>query len=62
MGIEIIKPDIKEIADKKEGSYRLLRNEGRIYRPWIKDQGQHQETSPCCDMNNNLCCLFIQGE
>ena len=39
MSVEIIKPDIKEIADKKEGSYRLLRNEGRIYRPWIKDQG-----------------------
>ena len=39
MGIERRKPDRKERADKKEGSYRRLRNEGRIYRPWIKDQG-----------------------
>ena len=62
MRIEIIEPDIEEVADEKKWRHRLFGNERRIYRPWVKYEGQHQETTPGGDVYNNLRSFFIQRE
>jgi hypothetical protein len=62
MGVEIIKTDIKEVAEEEVRAYCLLRNKGRIHRPWIKYKRKHEKTTPGGDVYNDLGCFFIQRE
>src|ERR1700748_1315389 len=60
IGIQIVEGDDKYIVDDKERSQEPADIELLALRPGIKCKGQHQETHPGCDMDNDLYGYFLQ--